>query len=120
MQCSCFIFMLDAIRFGDNFLIRVPFTLHSKYGLNETFEFSHHTPVNEFTEFGEFLLDTDGEITTCGQCFIHYLWKFTISGTSLFILVVSITCVRQHNLTIWSQHCTYGTFLYIGVVNRSL
>ena len=29
------------------------------------FEFSHHKPVNEFTEFGEFLLDTDGATATC-------------------------------------------------------
>ena len=37
-----------------------------------TFEFSHHKPVNEFTEFGEFLLNTDGEITTCSQDVMYY------------------------------------------------
>ena len=36
-------------------------------------EFSHQ-PVNEFTEFGEFLLDINGAIATRGQGFIYYLW----------------------------------------------
>ena len=87
---------------------------------NTSIEFSHHKPVNEFTEFGEFLLDTIGAIATCGQGFMYYPQKFTISGTSLSTLVVRIACVRQHNLTTWSQHCTCGTFLFIWVVNRSL
>ena len=35
-------------------------------------EFSHHKPVNKFTEFGEFLLDTDGEIATCSWGIMYY------------------------------------------------
>ena len=56
-------------------------------------EVSHLKPGNEFTEFGEFLLDTDRPIASCGQDFMYYPWKFrsTISGTPFFTLVVKIT-----------------------------
>ena len=77
-----------------------------------SFEFSHLKPVNEFTEFGEFLLDTDGAIATCGHSFMYYLWKCTVSGTSLSTLVVRITCVRLNILTTGSQHCTCGMWYY--------
>ena len=68
--------------------------------VNKPIEFSHIKPVNEFTEFDEFLLDTDGAIATCGQGFVYYPWKCTISGAPLFTLVVRMTCVRLDNLTI--------------------
>ena len=67
--------------------------------VTETFEFSHFKPVNEFTEFGEFLLDT---------CWGNsYMWsKFCVmskeiyySGTSLSKLVFRIANVRPDNLT---------------------
>ena len=43
-------------------------------------EFSHLKSVNEFTEFAEFLFDTDGVIATCGQGFI------AICGNLLFLV----------------------------------
>ena len=66
---------------------------------DELFEFSHLKPVNEFTGFGEFLLDTDRAIASCGQGFMYYPRKFTISGTPFFTLVVKITYVKLDNLT---------------------
>ena len=69
------------------------------YGVQALIEFSHLKPVNDFAEFDEFLLDTDGAIAICGQGFMYHPWKRTISGTSLFTIVVRITYVRLDNLT---------------------
>ena len=63
------------------------------------FEFSHLKYASEFTEFDEFLLDTDGAIVTCGQGCMYHPRKSTISGTPLFTLVVRITYVRLDNFT---------------------
>ena len=54
------------------------------------------------------------------QGFVYYPWTSTISGTSLFILVVRITRVRPDNLTTYSQYCTCGIFLFTCVENRNL
>ena len=70
-----------------------------KWTFHNIFEFFRFRPVNQFSEFREFLLDSWEEMTTYTDAMCH-LCELTIYDKLFFTHLVEMTHMRLDNLTI--------------------
>ena len=96
---------------GHHSTIKTLGQVHQCHPARSTFEICHLKPVNEFSEFNEFILDTYKTITTHTDVMDHPC-EYTTYGKLFFTLVVKTTHVRSNNLTMKSYCTTCVIFFF--------